>query len=70
MTMPDERYRALVQGKKLLEDLCNRQTTPRVSRIVRERAMGALRHFPSTYELEKIAETSPVYLDKIPYGSK
>lgn len=65
MTLPDERYRALKQGKKLLEELCDPGKTPRVPSIVRDRARGALRHFPSDYELEKIADTCPEYLDKI-----
>lgn len=64
MTLPDERYRALKQAKKLLEELCDPGRTPRVPRIVRERALGALRHFPSEYELEKIAEGCPDLLDK------
>ena len=51
MTLPDERYRALKQGKKLLEELCDPGKTPRVPSIVRERARGALRHYPNDYEL-------------------
>ena len=70
MTLPDERYRALKQGKKLLEDLCNSEITPRVPSLVRDRARGALRHFPSDYELEQIADACPEYLDKIPFSVK
>ncbi len=50
MTLPDERYRALKQGKKLLEELCDPGKTPRVPSIVRDRARGALRHYPNDYE--------------------
>jgi len=64
MTLPDERYRALKQGKKLLEELCDPGKTPRVPSIVRERARGALRHYPSEYELDKMADTCPDLLDK------
>lgn len=64
MTLPDERYRALKQGRKLLEELCDPGRTPRVPSIVRDRARGALRHYPSEHELELIAETCPEYLDK------
>lgn len=63
MTLPDERYRALKMGKKLLEELCDPGKTPRVPGIVRERARGALRHFPSEWELERIASSCPELLD-------
>ena len=67
MTLPDERFRALKQGKKLLEELCDPGRTPRVPSIVRDRARGVLRHFPSDYELERIADNSPEYLDKVSF---
>jgi hypothetical protein len=70
MTLPDERYRALKQGKKLLEELCDPGKTPRVPSIVRERARGALRHFPNDYELEKIADHCPEMLDKVSFFDK
>lgn len=67
MTLPDERFRALKQGKKLLEELCDPGRTPRVPSIVRDRARGVLRHFPSDFELERIADGCPEYLDKVPF---
>jgi hypothetical protein len=70
MTLPDERFRALKQGRKLLEELCDPGKTPRVPSIIRDRARGALRHYPSDYELERIADTSPEYLDKISYSDR
>ena len=70
MTLPDERYRALKQGKKLLEELCDPGRTPRVPSLVRDRARGVLRHFPSDYELERIADTCPEYLDKLSFADK
>ena len=63
MTLPDERYRALKMGKKLLEELCDPGKTPRVPGSVRDRARGALRHYPSEYELERIAGSCPELLD-------
>lgn len=68
MTLPDERFRALKQGKKLLEELCDPGKTPRVPSIVRERARGVLRHYPSDYEFERLAENSPELLDIMPYS--
>lgn len=70
MTLPDERYRALKQGKKLLEELCDPGRTPRVPSLVRERARGALRHYPSDYELDKIADDCPNLLDKQSFSDK
>ena len=64
MTMPDERYRALKQGRKLLEELCDPGKTPRVPSIVRDRARGALRHYPNDWELDVMADTCPDMLDK------
>lgn len=70
MTLPDERYRALKQGKKLLEELCDPGKTPRVPSIVRERARGALRHFPTDHELDRMADQCPEYLDKVSFTDK
>lgn len=64
MTTSDERYRAIKQGKKLLEELCDPGKTPRVPSIIRDRARGALRHYPNDWELESIAEKCPDMLDK------
>lgn len=64
MTTSDERYRAIKQGKKLLEELCDPGKTPRVPSIVRDRARGALRHFPQDWEIDTIAENCPELLDK------
>ena len=63
MTLPDERYRALLQAKKLLQELTDPGKTPRVPSIVRDRARGALRHFPTEWELEKMADNNPELLD-------
>jgi hypothetical protein len=70
MTLPDERFRAMKLGKKLLEELCDPGKTPRVPSIVRERARGVLRHFPNDYDLEKIADQCPDFLDKISFSDR
>lgn len=64
MTLPDERFRALKQGKKLLEDLCDPGKTPRVPSTVRARALGALRHYPDDYQLDQMADNCPELLNK------
>lgn len=59
MTLPDERYRALRCGEQLLLDLLNPNVTPRVPKYIRQRALGVLRHYPSSYHFTKIVETMP-----------
>jgi len=68
MTLPDERYRALKQSKKLLEELCDPGKTPRVPSIVRDRARAALRHYPLDFEIDRMAEQCPDMLDKEPFS--
>lgn len=70
MTLPDERYRSLKQGRKLLEELCDPGKTPRVPSIVRDKARGALRHFPLDYEIDLLAEKCPDMLDKIAFSDR
>ena len=59
MTLPDERYRAVVQTQKFLLDLCNTQHTPRVPKLIRDRARSMLRHYPTTFDMQRAAATSP-----------
>jgi hypothetical protein len=68
MTTSEERYRALKQGKKLLEELCDPGKTPRVPSIIRDKARAALRHYPNEYELERIADKCPDMLDNQPFS--
>lgn len=71
MTMPDERYRAMVEGLKLIEDLLIPQVTPRVPGEVRERARWIMRHYPNAFELERLAQNAPDMLStKDFYGNK
>jgi hypothetical protein len=60
--MPDERYRAMVEGLKLIEDLLIPQVTPRVPGDVRERARWIMRHYPSAGQLEQLAANAPTML--------
>lgn len=66
MTLPDERYRAVVQTRRFLMDLCNSAHTPRVPKIVREHARWCLRHYPSDWEMSQAAEAAPhVFAEKM-----
>ena len=59
MTLPDERYRAVIQTRRFLLDLCNSQHTPRVPKLVRETARSMLRHYPSDWEMQTAAREAP-----------
>ena len=56
MTLPDERYRAVVQTIEFLTDICN---TPRVPKVIKERARSLLRHYPSAWDMKQAAENCP-----------
>jgi hypothetical protein len=66
--MPDERYRAMVEGLKLIEDLLIPQVTPRVPGDIRERARWIMRHHPSANELTHLAKLAPNYLSTKDYN--
>ena len=59
MTLPDERYRAVKMAEQLLKDLCDRTVTPRVPKIIRQRASGCLRHYPSSWDLQRASAAAP-----------
>lgn len=59
MTLPDERYRAVIQTRRFLLDLCNPKHTPRVSKIVRQTAQAMLRHYPSDWDMQRAATACP-----------
>lgn len=56
MTLPDERYRAVVRTQKFLIEILN---TPRVPKVIKDGAKHCLRHYPSEYDMKKTAQTSP-----------
>ena len=59
MTLPDERYRAILWARLLLLDLVNPNKTKRIPKEIRQRAYSALRHFPTTFDMEETAEKVP-----------
>lgn len=61
MTLPDERYRSMIAADRLLMDLCDPRTTPRVPQLIRDRARHVLRHWPGEYYINRLAaETSGI----------
>ena len=56
MTLPDERYRAVVQTQRLLLEIL---TTPRVPKSIKDQARACLRHYPSDWDMRRAAEGAP-----------
>jgi hypothetical protein len=59
MTLPVERYRAIGQTQQFLIDLLDGRTYPRVPRAVKAEASRLLRHYPSQYHIDRLAEQAP-----------
>jgi len=68
MTQPLDRYKAIKQSKKLLEELCDPGKTPRVPSLVRDRARTALRHFPNDFEIDTLASKCPDIINNSQQG--
>lgn len=56
MTLPDERYRAVVKTQELLVEILN---TPRVPKAIKDGARYCLRHYPSAWDMKRAAENCP-----------
>ena len=61
MTLPDERYRAVVQTQRFLLELL---TTPRIPKAVKDQARGCLRHYPSDWDMQRVADAAPEVFQK------
>lgn len=56
MTVPVERTNAVNFTRSFLYDLIDPQKTPRVPKAVRQRALSLLRHYPSDFDMQTIAD--------------
>jgi hypothetical protein len=54
MTMPDERYRAVLRTEEFLKELCDPKKTPRVPKTIRQQAYYCLRHYPSKHHMDVV----------------
>ena len=61
MTLPDERYRAVMQTIQFLTNICN---TPRVPKTIKQQARSLLRHYPSAWDMKAAAELAPHVFQK------
>ena len=63
MTLPDERFRAIVSTRKFLRALLDPKETPKVPKDIRRWASNCLRHYPWDLYLEQIAKKCPTILE-------
>jgi hypothetical protein len=56
MTLPDERYRAVVQTEKFLREILS---TPRVPKAIKDGAKHCLRHYPNDWDMKRAADGAP-----------
>ncbi len=66
MTLPDERYRAVLYAEEFLRAIADPSITKRVPKELRQRARGILRHYPSTWDMNRAAGGAPdVFAERI-----
>ena len=58
MTLPDERYRSVKYAQEFLSRLAGGEY-PRVPKAVRDEARSILRHYPSSWDMNRAAEWAP-----------
>jgi hypothetical protein len=56
MTVPVERTNAVIRTQKFLLDLLDPKKTPRVPRLIRQDARNLLRHYPTEFDMNMIAD--------------
>ena len=59
MTLPDERYRAVIQTRDFLRKLLDPKEAPRIPKRIREEASRCLRHYPWDSYMQEVAVTNP-----------
>lgn len=63
MTLPDERYRAVVQTQKFLLEILS---TPRVPKAIKDQARSCLRHYPTVWDMQRAAlQASDVFQERM-----
>jgi len=58
MTLPDERYRSVKYAADFLSRLAGGEYL-RVPKAVRDEARSILRHYPSTWDMDRAAQGAP-----------
>jgi len=63
MTLPDERYRAVVETEKFLREIL---ITPRVPKTIKQQARWCLRHYPTTWDMQRTSLQAPdVFMERM-----
>ncbi len=67
MTLPDERYRAVLWASRFLQEIAyDPKRRPRIPKEVRQEAKTILRHFPSSFDLKMAERGAPeVFQEKM-----
>lgn len=65
MTIPLERTRTVIGTREFLRALMNPKETPRVPLAVRQQARSLLKHYPSRWDIERLAAILPTSWGKI-----
>lgn len=66
MTLPDERYHAVLWAGRFLERLSYSGETKRIPLKIRQEARSILKHFPSNWDMERAAQSCPeVFQERI-----
>lgn len=59
MTLPDERYRAVIQAGRFLQALSYSSETKRVPLVIRQEARRLLRHYPTEWDMDRASNDAP-----------
>jgi hypothetical protein len=59
MTLPDERYRAVIQTAKFLQALSYSSETKRIPLAIRKEARRLLRHYPTEWDMDRASNSVP-----------
>lgn len=58
MTVPYERTNAVNRVREFLYDLLDSRVTPKVPKHIRDKAAQLLKHYPSNFDMDLVAEQS------------
>jgi hypothetical protein len=64
MTLPDERYRAVVQTAEFLKALSFSSETKRVPLAIRQEARRLLRHYPNEWDMKTAERLAPMVFEE------
>lgn len=65
MTLPDERTRAVNNVRKFLRMMLDPKETPGIPKKYRLMVRSLLKHYPSSFEMNRIAEKAPEFFGEL-----